>query len=792
MAALNNSILLTHLFPTEKTNALIKSKYPNAIEIIVSKTGNENYCVKATTKEMYMEIVSLWDNLVCEYIKGDTPCRFYLDCDLKSNRLYGVSYNGKSDTSKSIIDEEIKRNSFLRNYKYIYKIRETRLIEDGVYKHSYHIVFPDLIVENNGEIKNYLLSIGYNKTDKNIWDLIPYDAGRKMSALYCTKSKDVPIFEPIAYAKTTLDLNDYFITNVGDSDVITKLPHQTEKKKTEEPEAPKKEYTKKTESATDKSFIEEKIKRIIDKLKSDRSDDYETWTNVLWALIGIGKKEELKRRFVEDMAHLFSKKSKKYDDGAVDDLFDKGWNRNAIHTLGWPYFMNCLKEDDIDYYEKINTQTYASYKKEFELKNCKILEPPSIITIDREGTVIVNKIKDFKAREQHTQVIVKNKKEEWETKQFADMWLTDKTIRKYDKIVFSPPPIITKSYDFNTWEDFKIKEVVNTPTANDLVKGSLTQYRDYYAEYCEYAKNLIGEEHLAMFVLSRYAYRLQNPAYKTQLCLIIYGSEGDGKNMLLTPIYKIFGKSASSIDDAEKLYDKHCELENQRLFILVNETGGDANFKKADVLKSRITDPELWINPKGTKAYCVANRCDYDMTTNNKNVVKLSLTSHRRFLQIETTQYYSGNTEFFNDFLKNIVNNENALKQIYDGLMKLDVTKYVPSGNFQTDKPETDIMGEVKEQNKDKVLLFIEDIVKEYEGQKTEIIYTNMELFDKWNYWAHLNKVKIEYNKYQFGIKFSDMCKKFINKGEERITKNLKKSTTTFKYDLLKKYLDID
>jgi hypothetical protein len=788
MTQFNNDILLTHLYPTDKTNELMRSKYPDHIEVITAKNGKQNFCVKATNEEMYMDIVNIWERMVCEYIKGDTPCLFYLDCDLKSSRPYGVTYNGQNDTAKSTIDKEIKKNSFLSQYKYTYKVRETRKINDTQYKHSYHIIFNDLPVENNAVILEYLKSIGYDDKveGKDIWDFKVYDAGRKMSALYCTKSADIPIFEPMPYAKENLKINDYFITNVGKDATIIKLPNQVEKKKEEKKEEYNRDTKKNTSADTKKdknntNAIENKIKGIVEHLAVVRSDDYDGWTEVMWALIGICKKQELRRRFCEDMVHLFSKKSTKYDVNETDDKFEKAWNEDRDETVGWPRLMKCLKEDDIDYYEKINTPTYTAYKTEFELNNCKILNPPSVAIIDREGSMILSSIKDAKLRYEHVNVIVKNKKDEWEKKGFIDLWVKDSSLRKYDKMVFNPPPLLCKSYDFNLWEGFKIKDVVTQNTE-----------RNYYEEYVNYAKVLFGDEKVAMFILARYAYRLQNPAYRTQLCLIIYGDEGDGKNMFLSPIYKIFGKYALQLDSGEKLYDKHCELENMKLLILVNEAGGDTNFKNADILKSRITDPELWINPKNMKSYCVENRVDYDMATNHRNVVKLTHSSHRRYLQVETTQVMSGNTDFFNDFLENIVNNEIALKQIYDGLMLLDVKNYVPSGNFQTDKPHTNIMDEVKEQNKDKVMCFIEDVVRAYTGSVNEVHYFNNEMFDLWNRWLFDNKVKLELNNRQFGIRFGDMCKKFINKNDVLIKRDAKKSLNTFKMNDLKKLFDIE
>ncbi len=53
------------------------------------------------------------------------------------------------------------------------------------------------------------------------------------------------------------------------------------------------------------------------------------------------------------------------------------------------------------------------------------------------------------------------------------------------------------------------------------------------------------------------------------------------------------------------------------------------------------------------------------MTTNNANAVNIHDKS-RRFLSVETTSYYSRNSEFFNKFSNDIVENPKALRVIYE------------------------------------------------------------------------------------------------------------------------------
>jgi hypothetical protein len=56
---------------------------------------------------------------------------------------------------------------------------------------------------------------------------------------------------------------------------------------------------------------------------------------------------------------------------------------------------------------------------------------------------------------------------------------------------------------------------------------------------------------------------------------------------------------------------------------------------------------------------------------------------------------------------KEIVDNPKALRVIAEYLKTFDVSKVIPSGNFQDHIPQTEIMKTVKENNKDKILLFI-------------------------------------------------------------------------------------
>jgi len=435
----------------------------------------------------------------------------------------------------------------------------------------------------------------------------------------------------------------------------------------------------------------------------------------------------------------------------------------------------------IEPYLPDSMETYEDMKQDFELTNAKILHPAMIVFLNKKEKYVRLTMNMCKDSYGHLQCKTKIKGK-WEIKQFINIWLKDKNIRVFDKLVFEPPPLVCNKCNFNMWTPFKIAK-----------EPLIVTERDYWKEYCQYLKNLLGDEKIVKYVLARYAFRLINPAVRTHVVLIISGIEGDGKNRMLAPLYNIMEGYTCELSSAKRLYDTHSMFESQKLFIMVSEAVGVANFENSEILKTRATEPTLYVNPKGVQAFKLDNLCDYDMTTNNQNVVKLTDDSRRRFLQIKTTSYYLNNVEFFNDYIVNIENNPIALRQIYNGMINFDYKAVVPSLNFQDNryKPTTNIEAHVRQQTRNKIIWFLEDWVKvnldckRNDNEK----YTNDALFKMYIKWCDESRVKMDYNKISFGMKFSVLMKKQLNTGGfSCVKKDNSHSTTTLCFSEFVRY----
>jgi hypothetical protein len=217
-------------------------------------------------------------------------------------------------------------------------------------------------------------------------------------------------------------------------------------------------------------------------------------------------------------------------------------------------------------------------------------------------------------------------------------------------------------------------------------------------------------------------------------------------------------------------------VEYEKIFVCLNEAKGKENYENSDRLKSRITTNTILINPKGISPFQINNYCDYIMTTNNANAVNLEDKS-RRYLYIETTSHYRCNVDFFNSFNKDIVENKKSLRIIYNYLYNYDIKKIVPSGNFQNHIPSTKIQKTIINNNRDKILIFLEYFIEDYikdplNKHQTSIKIVNTDLFLEWSKWVDKYKFDIKYNIISFGTRLGNIINKKINANEEIIKRD--------------------
>jgi len=663
-------------------------------------------------------------------------------------------------------------NKIFPNKPVKYAKRDPREFK-GKNKYSYRFYVQDVRITSKN-LKALLIENGFDK--KTIYDMSIYDKNKILFLPLTTKKTDnkaVPSLNPI-----NCDIFDCCASHIKENYEDWDSKFKEEQKKEDV-----KKMVQPSEIIDDDNDYDEtpnkynRLVHLINLISPIRSDNFDTWIKFNWCLINICNKEKISKRKCYELIHQFSKLStSNYNEDAVDNWIDDNYDSVKDKGYGWNYLIHtCIKEDNQKYYETIS-KSYFNMKKEFELNNAKILYPPMIVHKDRNGENIIQPIPLCEKTNRHIKCSVKeiNKKEEtvYKDKKFIELWLDDPKIRKYDKYVFKPTPLKVEDYEYNTWTDF---DITKTPLEKDD--------DEIINRFLDYMKNLFDDENVVNYIIAYFANRIQNPANRNMVCIILYGEEGDGKNRLFDIFKNIIGdKYYTELENAKQMFGSHSCVEKEKLFICVNEAKGKDNYENSETLKARITTDKLLINPKGIQEFKIDNFCDYIMTTNNANAVNLHDKS-RRYLYVETTSYYSRNSEFFNKLSNDIVDNPKALRIIYQYLKTFDIKKIIPSGNFQNHIPETEIQKVIIKNNRDKILWFLEDYIDDYindplnKVETTEIKIKNSELFSKWNNWIERNKMDVKYNNIAFHSRLGQLMKKKINCIDECIYKDTNQNT---------------
>lgn len=771
------------------------NKMENFGRVLISSIYKRDKRIEIKDDETYtktLKVMNKNEGGLCEIVGlTDYQVKPYFDIDYKDVEKKGFD--------ERIIDDMCNDIRRIYNNDIFTATRDVRDVEERYNreyircnKYSYRIYLKARITYSNIPILFKDVFDKYDIIDKSV-----YNPNRILFTPLSNRKRDEDV-PPLNVIKGTIFdcCATYILEDYEDLDlrVVKESPKSMDMKNVLCDDTEDNDIDDEEDKKTDKY---DKLKFYIGKLKFSRSDNFETWIKMCWCIMNICSKENITRRKCEKLIHIFSKLSKSnYEEDKVDEWIDKNFDKKKEIGYGWTYLVHtCIKEDDNEYYENI-TKSYYYMKKEFEKYNCKILYPPMVIHTDRKGENIPQPIPLCEKTNRHLECFIKDVKEKkgealitFKKKRFIEMWLNDPKIRKYDSYAFAPPPNNVESWQYNSWTDF---DIIKTPLSTDN-----TYKQDIINQFLDYTHNLFNNIEVVNYLLSYFSYRIQFPAKRTYICIIIYGEEGDGKNRFIDLFNNIFGeKYFIQLDTAKKLFSTHSCIEKEKLFICVNEAKGKDNYENSDLLKARITTNTLVVNPKGIQEYTIDNYCDYLMTTNNENAVNIHDKS-RRYLYVETTPYYSGNAEFFTRYTNEIVENPKALRVIYEYLKSFDYKQHISSGNFQNHIPKTEIQTNIIKNNRDKILWFLEDMfVFDYfendEYATDEILkFKNKDLFNKWNIWIERNKIEIKYSNIAFGTRLGLIIKKQINpKQPECITQdtnsniyiNVSKLKEFFKY----------
>jgi len=280
-------------------------------------------------------------------------------------------------------------------------------------------------------------------------------------------------------------------------------------------------------------------------------------------------------------------------------------------------------------------------------------------------------------------------------RKFIDMWLDDKFIKTYDKMIFCPNPNdseYNKSNVLNSFNGFDISKY----TYDDL-PTTQEERKEYCKEIFEYIKKISNDDDDNITFITNYISSiLSKPWKKTRVYPLFKGEKtGVGKTTLFQLLRAIIGSKyclqTSSLED--KIFGKHAMGRKDKLLILLDELSYNETKKYTEQMKTAITSDTMNIEPKGINAFEYDSYENYLGASNNDIPVELTKENRRiRIFETDMCNYGTADDKkiFFDNLYKIIGDEDNepnykVLRCFYEYMLNHDLQNYNFEANVNTE-----------------------------------------------------------------------------------------------------------
>ena len=349
----------------------------------------------------------------------------------------------------------------------------------------------------------------------------------------------------------------------------------------------------------------------------------------------------------------------------------------------------------IDYEaEKIEKKTdYEKIKEEFEKENCKVDINFYCNGNQYSKNDFITKYMNFYA--DYFQV------DKFTSISFIDKWLKDANARTYEKVGIYVDESKCPKNVLNLWDKWEILKHEKIDDDNDYNKKGL----EYFINHIKVLVNY--NEELYEFVMMWLGQMFQYTETKT-IELIFVSMEGSGKGLFLHFLKTIMGnkKVFETTNPQRDIFGNFNPLMKDSVLVVFNEANKSNFYNANDMKKALITDKTLIINAKGKDSIEVNSNHRFITFTNNADP---SSKNKRRDLFIRCSDDKIGNKEYFNEGFK-YADDKNVCLYIYEYLMINKVNRTIT----QFDIPKSEYDEAIQAEQRNIVLLFLEDLSSEY------------------------------------------------------------------------------
>jgi hypothetical protein len=515
---------------------------------------------------------------------------------------------------------------------------------------------------------------------------------------------------------------------------------------------------------------------LVDILKPQRANNYDSWIRVGWCLHNIDPDNTiLLNKWIE-----FSRKSYKFTPGECQNIWadmdirddNNGlkigslimWarqdNKQAAEAIEKQYrsttailHENATVEDIVKSYPR--RFSYRLVKAIFEKSHFKVMQPISYVRIYKNEPVMLERIK-FREQYRNLYCDITELKSDGTLKykkvRFVDQWVDDGTIRTYYTMNFYPPPIKCPSDVYNMWPGFAIDKIECESS------GNVQPFLDHINVLVNHNK------HASDYFIKWLAQLIQQPGKLTGTAPIFVSKEGAGKNRFTESFGDIIGKSfmTETADPKKDLFDRFANGRLNKLMINIDEAKAKDTFAFSEELKNMITSTCFNYEKKNVDPVTVGNFARVMFTSNSDLVVKITA-STRRYFVLECSSEKVGDTNYFDSYSEYMSKTQNQ-KAIIEFLRSVDIS----SVNWIKDRPITEAYQVMQQQCSDIIVRFIESIYRQMlQTRSNSIIFQASELLTRFEDFIHSqrggDKLAGSWNQTRFGKRLKDIMSEYPN-----------------------------
>jgi hypothetical protein len=201
--------------------------------------------------------------------------------------------------------------------------------------------------------------------------------------------------------------------------------------------------------------------------------------------------------------------------------------------------------------------------------------------------------------------------------------------------------------------------------------------------FLEFTLNVIcdGEEDHFEWVLNYVAHIYQKPWEAPEVCIVLRGRQGVGKNFFIESIGEIVADYFIVVSNPKHLVSGFNRHLMDKLVVFADEAFFGNERRYAGILKNLVTQSQMAVEPKGVDVFMAKKYFRLFMASNEDFVVPADL-DDRRFLVLDVSDQHAKDHVYFGELRKEW--DSGGREAFYYLMLKRDISEY-----NHRDRPET-------------------------------------------------------------------------------------------------------